>query len=1025
MDARIPPDVYVLSRGWYGVTSTANQSQVALERLAELHQETHPLAYQVLTNDLYVDDILSGCRGESELNETIEQVVQVLGRGGFKTKFIHHSGSKLSDFASPKDSVMRVLGYRWSIIDDFLAPGFSELNFNKKKRGIKAANPFPLDTPVNVENLLATTPITRRMAVSKIAELWEPMGFFECLKINYKLHLQALTAYSWDDELAPDLQEFWTNIFVQFLQVPLLQVPRYVFPDVSDGEKRLLIACDAAAAAGGAVAYIGTRLKDGIFSNELLCSKSKLMSESVPRNELEAVRIGACLALDIVLALGEGYFSQIHFFTDSSIALFWCHNTQKRLRLFVLNRVTEIRRLIFFVSGSDSELNLYHVDGESNPADLVTKLNGIQPSQLSNLELWYKGQPWMSLPINEMPIKKYSDLTVGGDEELLLNKEYYPEHFLPNHAMLQISHCDGCPGWEKDFSHCLGSNSDYHCLNCKCTFPTFFQFVAPGKEECYLSNLVSLGWKKGVSVMSYVLMFIDKTRHQVHTAKSVDFKLDCKICSNKELICDMYEGVKFFKLEAEKMYCRLESKRLKTVLTPSQLRKYTEKDGILYYQGRLEQDTQVTQKGLDYRLFFDGQTISGFLPIVDSTSEVFYSFLLYVHHYVERHSGIEATLRVVMRKFYILNNPRRVIQTVRRHCSKCRLIAKKTEELAIASHPQVRSTMAPAFYFSMLDICVGFKGKPFKKSRSSIKIYAAVFVCLVTGATAIYAMDGIDTSDVVLTITRHSCRYGVPGHIFVDSGTQLCALEGLHFTLRDVNLQVLDRLGVEITVSTPKAHEERGRVERKIRSLREMLEKLANFSTVTLTVIEWETLFSRCSNELDELPICRLDRATNDDFGWDLLTPNRLKLGRSNQRSLDGPISILRPAGPVELLKRTIDIQKYWYGLLLDRLHHLVPRPPKWEGARMPKFTVGDIVIFRFLDGMSSKLETWKTGRIISISANGRKLEIKYPVPGHSALTKLPSVFRSPRDTCIVAKEAELDLNSNKFLQMLRDGVGK
>ena len=73
--------------------------------------------------------------------------------------------------------------------------------------------------------------------------------------------------------------------------------------------------------------------------------------------------------------------------------------------------------------------------------------------------------------------------------------------------MLEILHCDKCPGWEGDFSRCLGPKSNSHCKGCACNFPTFFHFEAPGKG-CYLSNLVSLGWKKGVNIMCYVLIFI-------------------------------------------------------------------------------------------------------------------------------------------------------------------------------------------------------------------------------------------------------------------------------------------------------------------------------------------------------------------------------------------------------------------------------------------------------------------------------------------------------------------------------------
>ena len=45
-------------------------------------------------------------------------------------------------------------------------------------------------------------------------------------------------------------------------------------------------------------------------------------------------------------------------------------------------------------------------------------------------------------------------------------------------------------------------------------------------------------------------------------------------------------------------------------------------------------------------------------------------------------------------------------------------------------------------------------------------------------------------------------------------------------SLRDVHAQVQDSLGIQVVVSTAKAHSERGRVERKIKASQESLEEM-------------------------------------------------------------------------------------------------------------------------------------------------------------------------------------------------------
>ena len=109
-----------------------------------------------------------------------------------------------------------------------------------------------------------------------------------------------------------------------------------------------------------------------------------------------------------------------------------------------------------------------------------------------------------------------------------------------------------------------------------------------------------------------------------------------------------------------------------------------------------------------------------------------------------------------------------------------------------------------------MDICYGFKGQSFKRSRTVVKIYGFVIVCLLSGATKIMALKGIETQDVCAAIEHNSNRYGVPGFIFVDNGTQLEALQYAKFSVRDIESQVQDQLGIKIVVSNAKAHSERG-----------------------------------------------------------------------------------------------------------------------------------------------------------------------------------------------------------------------
>jgi hypothetical protein len=107
--------------------------------------------------------------------------------------------------------------------------------------------------------------------------------------------------------------------------------------------------------------------------------------------------------------------------------------------------------------------------------------------------------------------------------------------------------------------------------------------------------------------------------------------------------------------------------------------------------------------------------------------------------------------------------------------------------MELADFPSCRTTIAPPFYFVQIDITMAFKAKPFKESRKSLTAHALVIVCMVTSATSILVLDGLSTQAVVQALERHAARYGMPGELHVDSGSQLEKLKDTNFNIRDVH----------------------------------------------------------------------------------------------------------------------------------------------------------------------------------------------------------------------------------------------
>ena len=1023
------PDIYVMLVAWYGVSSSANQASFALEELARLLKDKYPLAYIVIIMDTYVDDMIGGAHTLEECLEQIEQVLKVLEAGGFSVKYVICSGQ------SGIEETIKVLGYKWNISDDTLAPGFTEINFNDKKRGLKIPNPFPASTPEDVSNLLASKDVTRRMAISMIAQFWEPTGIWEPYKLQLKLDAQGLSGINWDTPLSPEMQDYWISRFQEFLDLPNLSVPRYILPNDSTPTKiRLLCISDAAEFAGGGAIYAGVELPGGEYSCKLLTSKSRLMSSSIPRNELEAIRITAALAYDVKCSLGDSV-DQVLYFTDSSIAMSWCHNTKKRLRLFCLNRMMEIRRLIEAVVGKQDSLPLFHIDGTTNPADMITKPSSLKPKDLSKDSVWISGYSWMKQPLNLMPKTTYEDLQLSAVQNQLHNEECFPEVPLPSlqaSSVLitqtdnEVTHCSGCLVTNGNFviEACFGISDGFkHCIDCSCTIVSHSFAAKAGRVSSYIIDVIKYGFMKSIKIVSRVLDFVWSIKHKVHIKQGLKHLPACRKCMAIDMCGGLQpEYLKVLNSEAFNYFLRCETADLVSKCSKDKLKNFHLKNGIMYAQGRIPADAEVNQKDLNFDVFFDGDVIRGVLPVVSAESDLFFSLLLHIHHKVRKHAGNEATLNEVMRYVFPINNPRRVIQLVRKNCPRCRMILRKTLELEIGQHPQSRYQIVPAFYHSMCDIVYGFKSKPFKNSRgtrsqSEVKVYALVIVCLLTSATSIMVLEGLETQDVIMALERHSSRHGVPSCLFVDQGTQLTNLDKVTLNLRNANLELRHSLGIDIRPSTAKSHMERGRVERKIRTLREMLLKSAINTQSPLTPMQWETVFCKMASEIDDIPLARADRSSSADLGWDILTPNRFKLGMSHNRVLQGPMRLTEQSCPTQLLRRIEDIQRYWYLLLLERIHHLIPKPCSM--SKTDEVKVDDIVVFRFKDNSNSKLEQWKVGRIVDILKQGRGVLISYP---NTIGTKVSMRFveRSPRDICIISSVSDINLNSREFFQQIK-----
>ena len=334
------------------------------------------------------------------------------------------------------------------------------------------------------------------------------------------------------------------------------------------------------------------------------------------------------------------------------------------------------------------------------------------------------------------------------------------------------------------------------------------------------------------------------------------------------------------------------------------------------------------------------------------------------------------------------------------------------QDVVMGPVPPARMTIAPAFYQVQIDLFGPVLAYCKHGRRSTIKVYGVVFKCSTTLAISTLAMDGYDTASFLDTFYRFISRYGIPNRCFIDAGAQLLsAFKEESFDVADLTKTINCKYGVKLDfeICPVGAHEAHGLVERSIREVKKVF--TAVFDGIKMDVLRLETVFAWISNELNSLPMCLGNEYRNLDH-TDLITPNRLLLGRNNTRAVAGlPVN----CQPSNILVQNDEIQRAWWQVWVgERLRQLVPRPEKWRHGE-PDVRVGDIVVF-IRDKSDIGGFTWRIGEVTSVevSADGvtRRAVIQYKVQRPSG--EMEAVFRvtrrSTRHLAVIVREEELDL---------------
>ncbi|XP_029165367.1 uncharacterized protein LOC114936359 [Nylanderia fulva] len=364
---------------------TASAPFLALRVINQLNDEgsSFPLASAVLSENVYVDDVLFGAEDMPLLKQTRDQVCKLLKRGGFDLrKWASNKPELLSDISSDHhglaqlklfetDNNLKVLGIFWNPTHDCFQ--------------------FQIELP-------QTLPSTKRTILSTIARIFDPLGWVTPVVLKAKVFMQKLWRHKvgWDDNLSEDLLLQWSMIYKSLPYIKSIKLSRWIGCDSDTKSIELHGFADASQVAYAAVVFLRVTTLSGHTTVSLLAGRSKvapIKPLTIPRLELSAAVLLARLIEFIRKSL---HFTKmpVHCWTDSSIVLAWLNKHPSHWKTFVSHRVTEIQTRV-------SDGIWHHVSTHENPADCASR--GLLGTELSAFDIWWRGPSWLSLKQDDWP----------------------------------------------------------------------------------------------------------------------------------------------------------------------------------------------------------------------------------------------------------------------------------------------------------------------------------------------------------------------------------------------------------------------------------------------------------------------------------------------------------------------------------------------------------------------------------------------------------------------------------------------
>ena len=228
-------DFYRFKTVLFGSVSSPFMLHAALYYYLQKHSSS--VATEI-ANNLYIDNVLTGCATELEAIDYYSKARSILSQAKFNLRSWASNSEQVQriaqkDDVTDKSDVTKVLGLLWHTPSDTIS----------------------IASRVSVDN----NPVTKRAILRTSSTIFDPLELLTPVTIQAKTLLQELwkSHVDWDEPLDESLQTQWKKLTLEINEAIDFVIPRQYFPKSTSqfAAQEIHIFADASLKAYGAVAY--------------------------------------------------------------------------------------------------------------------------------------------------------------------------------------------------------------------------------------------------------------------------------------------------------------------------------------------------------------------------------------------------------------------------------------------------------------------------------------------------------------------------------------------------------------------------------------------------------------------------------------------------------------------------------------------------------------------------------------------------------------------------------------------------